>query len=62
MRVLLEMVINWLVEMLINWIVNLHPELGNIFLCINVQDFLDSMVICIFRYKMNYYAFDDNIY
>ena len=26
--------------------------MGNIFLCITVQDFLDSMVICIFRQKI----------
>ena len=31
---------------------NLRPEMGNIFLCITVQDFLDSMVICIFRQKI----------
>ena len=33
-------------------IVTLRPEMGNIFLCITVQDFLDSMVICIFRQKI----------
>ena len=40
----------------------LRLELGNIFLCITVQDFLDSMVNCIFRYRMDYYTFDDDIY
>ena len=40
----------------------LPPELGNIFLCITVQDLLDSTVNCIFRAKMNYYAYNDDIY
>ena len=33
---------------------NLRPEMGNIFLFINVQDFLDSMVIRILGTKRIY--------
>ena len=34
--------------------INLRPEMGNIFLFINVQDFLDSMVIHILGTKRIY--------
>ena len=37
-----------------NCMFNLRPEMGNIFLFINVQDFLDSMVIRILGTKRIY--------